>query len=127
MSNRYLRQLSQISIINFAVFFLVLLILATVQNKQAPIVKRKVRQVTVPTIRDIFGELHMHNMRSDCWIALEGHIYNVSTYFGSHPGGDQELEKYCGKDATQAFQTQDDQGKDHSPDAYAQLQQFLIQ
>ncbi|PIY69246.1 cytochrome B5, partial [Candidatus Roizmanbacteria bacterium CG_4_10_14_0_8_um_filter_39_9] len=51
-----------------------------------------------------------------------------TTFFGSHPGGDAFLSKYCGTDATQAYDTKNlGPGQAHSGDAQAILAQYLIQ
>jgi hypothetical protein len=44
-----------------------------------------------------------HNSQSNCWTVYKGHIYNVTGYFGMHPGGDSNLAKSCGKDMTSGF------------------------
>ena len=38
-------------------------------------------------------ELAKHNRRRDCWIALNGIVYNVTPYMDYHPGGWDELMK----------------------------------
>ena len=32
-------------------------------------------------------EVSAHNKDGDCWIIIEGNVYNVSEYMGVHPGG----------------------------------------
>jgi len=56
---------------------------------------------------DFFAELPAHNNKSSCWISYNGHVYDITTYFGKHPGGDAALAMYCGADATVAFNTKD--------------------
>ena len=41
------------------------------------------------------GELRKHNKRKDCWIALNGIVYNVTPYMDFHPGGWDELIRHC--------------------------------
>lgn len=48
-------------------------------------------------------ELAKHDSESDCWIALNGNVYNVTTYLNFHPGGVEELMRGAGKDATDLF------------------------
>ncbi|KAL1497425.1 hypothetical protein ABEB36_008401 [Hypothenemus hampei] len=48
-------------------------------------------------------ELSRHNKRSDAWIAIRGKVYNLTEYFPFHPGGEEELMKGVGKDATNIF------------------------
>ncbi|CAK8690062.1 unnamed protein product [Clavelina lepadiformis] len=48
-------------------------------------------------------ELNKHNKPEDSWIALKGYVYNVTRYCNYHPGGQAELMKGAGKDATNIF------------------------
>lgn len=59
---------------------------------------------TTPSIT--WQELAQHNKKGDYWLCISNKVYNVSTYLAEHPGGDDVLIKYAGKDATQAFEDQ---------------------
>lgn len=48
-------------------------------------------------------ELEKHNKEDDCWVALKGNVYNVTTYLQYHPGGVEELMRGAGRDATELF------------------------
>lgn len=48
------------------------------------------------------AELSQHTTRDNCWIGIEGKVYNVTTFIDKHPGGDKILQG-CGKDATELF------------------------
>jgi cytochrome b involved in lipid metabolism len=72
-------------------------------------------------------EVATHNSRSDCWIIVSNKVYNVSSYIGSHPGGASTITPYCGKDATQAFETKDlSRSQDHSSRAYNHLDTIYV-
>lgn len=79
-------------------------------------------------ITNYLQELANHNSRSDCWIVYEGKVYDITPFFGSHPGGDAVMLPYCGADATVAFNTK---GKipanPHSENAHGLLSQYLLQ
>jgi cytochrome b involved in lipid metabolism len=77
-----------------------------------------------PKAVNLFSELKNHNSKSDCWIAYSGHIYDITPFFGSHPGGDAIMLPYCGQDATGAF---DGIPHPHSGNAKGLLQQYLVQ
>ena len=47
-----------------------------------------------------------HNSRSDCWTVVNGVVYDLSSFFGSHPGGADNLARLCGIDGTEAFTNQ---------------------
>ncbi len=83
---------------------------------------------TVPTPQDTFSQIKNHNSQKDCWIGYAGHAYNITSYFGQHPGGDAGLLKYCGSDATSAFDSKDKSPAiPHSGAAKSLLRQFLVQ
>jgi Cytochrome b involved in lipid metabolism len=67
-----------------------------------------------------------HNTADDCWLVINNNIYNVTDYIPNHPGGDQHIIDYCGKDATTAFETKGGSGKTHSDQARQILAQFYI-
>lgn len=48
-------------------------------------------------------ELAKHNKKDDAWISLKGKVYNITPYMEYHPGGEDELMKGVGKDATDLF------------------------
>uniref|UniRef100_A0A0N4ZKE5 non-specific serine/threonine protein kinase n=1 Tax=Parastrongyloides trichosuri TaxID=131310 RepID=A0A0N4ZKE5_PARTI len=48
-------------------------------------------------------ELSQHNKPNDCWIILNGKVYDVTEYLEYHPGGVSEITNYAGMDATEAF------------------------
>eukprot|EP00428_Durinskia_dybowskii_P072612 CAMPEP_0170394852 /NCGR_PEP_ID=MMETSP0117_2-20130122/21472_1 /TAXON_ID=400756 /ORGANISM="Durinskia baltica, Strain CSIRO CS-38" /LENGTH=76 /DNA_ID=CAMNT_0010651135 /DNA_START=128 /DNA_END=355 /DNA_ORIENTATION=+ len=37
------------------------------------------------------SEVALHNKADDCWIIVDGKVYDVSTYVQDHPGGDSIL------------------------------------
>ena len=41
----------------------------------------------------------------DVWMAIRGKVYNVSSYFKYHPGGEAQLRRGAGIDATKLFGT----------------------
>jgi cytochrome b involved in lipid metabolism len=51
-------------------------------------------------------EITKHNKKSDCWMLINGKVYNITSYFGSHPGGNSKMTATCGIDATDAYMTQ---------------------
>jgi cytochrome b involved in lipid metabolism len=53
------------------------------------------------------AEIVKHNKSSDCWMLINNKVYNITSYFGSHPGGNGKMAATCGKDATVAYKTQD--------------------
>lgn len=52
------------------------------------------------------AEIAKHNSKSDCWLLISGKVYDITDYFGSHPGGNSTMAPTCGEDATAAYATQ---------------------
>ena len=46
-------------------------------------------------------ELARHASRADLWLAVNGRVYDVSAF--EHPGGEEALLRYAGRDASQGF------------------------
>ncbi len=49
------------------------------------------------------AEVAVHNTTSNCWLIVNGKVYNVTSYIPYHPGGASTIRPYCGRDATTAF------------------------
>ena len=83
--------------------------------------------VPTPKVVTLKDQVASHNKSSDCWMIINGHVYDITTYFGIHPGGNSTMEKYCGKDGSPGFTTKDKNNpNDHSQNAYSLLEQFRI-
>lgn len=48
-------------------------------------------------------EIAKHNTSADCWLVIEGNVYNVTPFISQHPGGGESITSYCGQEATEAF------------------------
>ena len=70
-------------------------------------------------------EIKKHNGSNDCWLMVNGGVYNVSNYLRFHPGGRFVIAPFCGKDATIAFNTRGGNSR-HSPRATALLSLYMI-
>ncbi|KAL7311660.1 hypothetical protein PS15m_009395 [Mucor circinelloides] len=67
------------------------------------------------------NEVEKHNVKGDLWLAIEGKVYNVTTFAADHPGGERAIYEEAGKDATDAF---NDIG--HSEAAHEWLNDYYI-
>jgi hypothetical protein len=81
-------------------------------------------QTPVETIYS-FAEVEKHGSAESCWMIIEGKVYDVTRYVDRHPSRPQVLLKYCGKEATQGFNTKD-RGRPHSARARRLLEEFTI-
>jgi cytochrome b involved in lipid metabolism len=52
------------------------------------------------------AQVATHNNSKDCWAAVNGNVYNLTSWISKHPGGEQAILSICGKDATVAFNGQ---------------------
>lgn len=70
-------------------------------------------------------ELARHDTTDDCWMAIEGKVYDFTDYIPDHPTPPDVMAPWCGKDATEGMRTKG-YGRDHSPAAWAMLDAYLI-
>jgi cytochrome b involved in lipid metabolism len=70
-------------------------------------------------------ELAKHNSGASCWLLISSKIYDVTPYLNSHPGGEAEILKTCGTDATVIYDNRDNTGS-HSSRARAMLVDYFI-
>ncbi|XP_027109995.1 cytochrome b5 [Coffea arabica] len=68
-----------------------------------------------------FDEVVQHNKTKDCWLIIDGKVYDVTPFMEEHPGGDEVLLSATGKDATNDFE---DVG--HSDSARDMMDQYYI-
>ena len=86
-------------------FVLVVVFLLKGGEKRELVTERKVE-------KQFFTEddVAKHAKEGDCWIIMEGKVYDVSIYMEGHPGGEDAVLQYAGKDATEGFR-----GPQHGP------------
>jgi cytochrome b involved in lipid metabolism len=66
-------------------------------------------------------EVSKHNTRDDCWVVLDGRVYDVTKFISRHPGGVGPITNMAGKDATDVFDNY------HAARVYKQmLPSFLV-
>ena len=73
-------------------------------------------------------EIAKHNSREDCWLLIDGKVYDVTEFIagGKHGGGDAILEG-CGIDSTELYETRPmGSGTPHSDFARGLLNNFYI-
>ena len=63
-------------------------------------------KVAQPVSRAISrDELARHHTADDCWMSINGRVYDLTLYLPFHPGGQAELMRSAGGDATQLIAT----------------------
>ncbi|PRP89639.1 hypothetical protein PROFUN_00903 [Planoprotostelium fungivorum] len=48
-------------------------------------------------------EISSHNTEKDCWVVVDGNIYDVTSFLPEHPGGKKVVIAQSGKDASEKF------------------------
>ena len=63
-----------------------------------------------------FSEIAQHVSGENCWMAIDGAVYDLSAYLPEHPTKPGIILPWCGKDASEAYRTKM-KGRPHSPEA----------
>jgi cytochrome b involved in lipid metabolism len=71
------------------------------------------------------AELAQHSLPSDCWMAIRGNVYDLTSYLPNHPSPPDIVLPWCGKDATEAYNTKT-KGRPHSSYADELLANYRI-
>ena len=69
-------------------------------------------------------EVARHADAQSCWMAIDGQVYDFTTYLPRHPSAPSVMLKHCGTDATQAFADKG-VGRPHSAYAKGLLKDYL--
>jgi len=72
-----------------------------------------------------FAEIARHGREGDCWMVIEGQVYDITAYLPDHPSEPELILPWCGKEATQAWQTKG-KGRPHSSHANQLLAKYRI-
>lgn len=52
------------------------------------------------------AEVAKHSTVEDCWVAVDGKVYDLTEFASQHPGGEGNIAQICGTDGTSAFKGQ---------------------
>jgi len=71
------------------------------------------------------SELARHASPTDCWMAIDGKVYDVTIYLPDHPSAPELILPWCGKESTKAYATK---GKERSHTSHADrlLEEYWI-
>lgn len=83
-------------------------------------------QITEEVQGYTLAEIAQYNTTSSCWMAVDGKVYDVTSYINRHPGGSASIASGCGTDATEIFFERPSDGESHSNNAVRQLEQYYI-
>jgi cytochrome b involved in lipid metabolism len=51
-------------------------------------------------------QVKANNGANRCWSVIDGNVYNLTAWIGSHPGGQRAIESLCGVDGTSSYMAQ---------------------
>lgn len=66
-----------------------------------------------------------HNQYDDCWMVIEGQVYDLTDYLPMHPAPPAVTTPWCGREATEGMRTKG-YGRDHSEAAWNMLEPYRI-
>ncbi|KAK7451131.1 fatty acid alpha-hydroxylase [Stygiomarasmius scandens] len=69
-------------------------------------------------------ELAAHKSVSSCWVSRNGKVYDITSFLPDHPGGDDIIVQYAGKDVGNVMA--DTNEHEHSDAAYDMLDEYFI-
>ena len=88
------------------------------KTQQAPVVEQS-KEFTI-------DEIAKHNNEKDCYMAIDGVVYDVTKFVSEHPGPKSKFLKNCGKDASKSFESKGGIGETHSDTAKKMMPKMVI-
>jgi cytochrome b involved in lipid metabolism len=68
-------------------------------------------------------EVARHDHPKDCWMAIDGQVYDVTDYLPRHPGSMDPVLPWCGREATRGWETK---GNADSPRVHSRGAHYLL-
>ena len=92
----------------------------------APAATAPAKPAAAPAARRFtLAEVARHAVESDCWMAIDGQVYDFTAYLPDHPSRPSIILPWCGKEASEAYRTKT-KGRPHSPEADQMLPAYRI-
>lgn len=63
----------------------------------------KSQKFSIPDKEFTAEEVAKHNKKGDCWCIVKNVILDLTSFLPDHPGGEQSILNFAGKDATESF------------------------
>lgn len=70
-------------------------------------------------------EVAQHAAAENCWMAINGAVYDITPYLPDHPSNPRIVLPWCGKEASEAYRTKT-RGRPHSAEADTLLEKYRI-
>lgn len=71
------------------------------------------------------AEVAAHAVPEDCWMAIDGQVYDLSAYLPEHPSRPAIILPWCGREASDAYRTKG-KGRPHSAEADQLLATYRV-
>ncbi|KAK6204506.1 osmotic growth protein [Scheffersomyces amazonensis] len=62
------------------------------------------KQFEIPSKEFTEAEIAKHNKPNDCWVIIKNVVLDLTPFLKDHPGGEQSIANFAGKDATESFE-----------------------
>lgn len=85
-------------------------------QEEAPVIVEK---------RFAMAEVARHASADDCWMTINGTVYDLTAYLPDHPSRPSIILPWCGTEASEAYRTKT-KGRSHSPEADRLLAAYQI-
>jgi cytochrome b involved in lipid metabolism len=92
------------------------------QQQDAPQEDTSNGQSSDSTAKYTMADVQANNSESSCYTAINGNIYDLTSFIASHPGGARNIMKLCGIDGTSIYMSQ----HGDQPQPEAQLSSLYI-
>jgi hypothetical protein len=66
-------------------------------------------QSAAPIVGYTMAQVKANNTAKSCWTAIDGFVYNLTSWISAHPGGSGAILFLCGTDGSNAYKAQHEQ------------------
>jgi cytochrome b involved in lipid metabolism len=66
-------------------------------------------QSSAPIVGYTMAQVKANNTAKSCWTAIDGFVYNLTSWISAHPGGSGAILFLCGTDGSNAYKAQHEQ------------------
>lgn len=73
---------------------------------EQPATNTQATPTNAPAATISMDTVKQHNTATDCYVAINGNVHDLTSWIKQHPGGDKAILGLCGTDGTQAFMSQ---------------------
>ena len=78
----------------------------TTPTKTTPVVTPKETPAPSAPSGITLAQVALHSSSSSCWSAINGNVYDLTSWIHNHPGGEKNILSICGIDGTSRYSGQ---------------------